>query len=130
MGLRKRYRKRPNQLVTAAQLNLDTAGFTYRKWGAMQHCKPGDWLVDNAGEIYTVDAQSFARTYVQTSPGRYSKSGAVWEEVAAVAGAIPTKEGKTHYNPGDYLVFNDSDETDAYSVTAARFEALYEEIVG
>lgn len=111
------------------QLNLDTAGFTYMKWGAMQQCKAGDWIVDNAGEIYTVDAQSFAASYEQTSPGRYIKSGVVWAEIAAAAGAIRTKEGKTHYNAGDYLVFNNGDEADAYSMPAARFEALYEEFI-
>jgi hypothetical protein len=31
--------------------------------GAEQRCKRGDWLVDNGGEVYTVDGDSFARTY-------------------------------------------------------------------
>jgi len=42
---RRRYEKNPTSFVTAVQLDLDTDGFTYRKWGHGQRCKRGDWLV-------------------------------------------------------------------------------------
>ena len=45
METRKRYRKKEGQFVTAVRLDLDFDGLTYRKWGADQRCKPGDWLV-------------------------------------------------------------------------------------
>ena len=56
--------KRPDQKVHAVRLDLETDGFTYRKWGAEQRCKRGDWLVsnpDDAGnsDTYTVDADTF-----------------------------------------------------------------------
>jgi hypothetical protein len=126
MGDRRRYRKKPDQFVVAVQLALDTEGFAYRKWGSDQHCKPGDWLVDNNGDIYTVDREVFAATYRQASPGRYIKTTPIWAEQATAAGVVKTKEGASHYAAGDYLVANNQDGTDAYCVTAAKFEAMYE----
>jgi hypothetical protein len=126
MGTRHRYRKRPNQFVLAVPLALDIDGFTYRKWGAEQRCKRGDWLVDNDGDMYTVDADVFARTYRKVEPGRYVKTTPVWAEIATQAGAVTTKEGESHYQTGDYLVYNNEDGTDAYCVSAAKFEEMYE----
>jgi hypothetical protein len=126
MGPRLRYRKKPDQFVIAVRLTLDTPGFTYRKWGADQRCKRGDWLVDNEGDVYTVDGEVFARTYRQLAPGRYVKTTPVWAEVATGAGAVATKEGQSHYVAGDYLVFNEEDGKDAYCISARKFEAMYE----
>lgn len=125
MGGRRRYIKRPDQTVVAVQLALDTEGFTYRKWGGVQTCKAGDWIVNNGGDTYTVDQETFARTYRQTGPGTYVKAAPVWAEVATEAGAVQTKEGVTRYQPGDYLVFNQEDGGDPYAVTAERFESMY-----
>jgi hypothetical protein len=127
MGTRHRYIKRPDQFVVAVQLSLDTEGFGYRKWGAEQRCKRGDWLVDNAGDVYTVDADVFARTYREVAPGHYVKTTPVWAEVATEAGSVPTKEGRSHYRRGDYLVYNNEDGTDAYCVSAEKFEAMYQQ---
>ena len=124
--MRQRYRKRPSQSVVAVRLALDTAGFNYRKWGAEQRCKANDWLVDNDGDVYTVDCDVFARTYRQVEPGRYVKTTPVWAERASAAGAVKTKEGESHYDAGDYLVFNNEDGTDGYCVSASKFEAMYE----
>ena len=126
MAKRRRYRKRPDQLVVAIRLDLETPGFSYRKWGAEQRCKPGDWLVDNGGDIYTVDREVFARTYRQVEIGHYVKTTPVWAEVASVAGAVKTMEGESHYQAGDYLVYNNEDGTDGYCISAAKFEAMYE----
>lgn len=126
MGQRRRYRKKATSVVTAVRLDLDTDGFTYRKWGGVQRCKPGDWIVDNAGDIYTVDADVFARTYRPVSPGLYVKVTPVWAAIADVEGAIQTKEGVSHYAPGDYLVYNEEAGTDGYCMSAEKFEAMYE----
>lgn len=126
MSEKKRYRKRADLTVTAVRLDLDTDGFTYRKWGGLQTCKAGDWLVNNQGETYTVDAQSFAASYREVSPGVYFKHGEVWAAVAEHDGVIPTKEGGTHYRAGDYLVYNQDQEEDAYAVSSEVFEAQYE----
>lgn len=124
--MRQRYRKRADQFVLAIRLSLETEGFGYRKWGDAQRCKAGDWLVDNDGDVYTVDADAFARTYRRVEPGRYVKTTPVWAERAANAGSIATKEGLTHYAAGDYIVFNDEDGTDGYAVSPPKFEAMYE----
>jgi hypothetical protein len=126
MAHRKRYRKKTDKGVVAVQLNLDTEGFAFKKWGAEQRCKPGDWLVDNAGDTYTVDAEVFVRTYRNVSPGIYVKSTPVWAEIATRAGFVPTKEGKSHYRPGDYLVFNNENGSDGYCVSPEKFLTMYE----
>ncbi len=126
MGARKRYRKKPDQFVIAVQLNLDTEGFSYQKWGAVQRCKRGDWLVDNGGDVYTVDDDVFARTYNTAGPGKYVKTTTIWAVVATKNGSVPTKEGESHYQAGDYLVSNNEDGTDAYCISAEKFQAMYE----
>jgi hypothetical protein len=125
-----RYRRRPDRPVTAVRLALDTEGFSYLKWGGVQRCKQGDWLVDNAGDIYTVDADVFARTYRPSSPGQFVKVGVVWARVARAQGFVETKEGASHYEPGDYIVCNREDGGDAYCMTAEKFAALYEKDEG
>ena len=126
MGKRRRYRKRVDQFVVAVQLDLNTAGFSYRKWGGEQRCKQGDWIVDNDGDIYSVDAEVFAKTYRKTGDGIYVKTTPIWAEVASQAGSVVTKEGESHYQSGDYLVYNNEDGKDAYCISAAKFESMYE----
>lgn len=121
-----RYRRRPGTRVIAVRLDLEMDGFTYRKWGATQTCKPGDWVVLNGDDTYTVDADTFAATYVSVGDGVYEKRGYVWAEPATEAGEIATKEGATHFAAGDYLVFNDEDGADGYAVSRRRFHELYE----
>lgn len=125
---RLQYRKRGGQTVVAVQLALETSGFTYRKWGGIQTCKPGDWIVDNDGDVYTVDRESFARTYEQVGRGTFAKTAPVWAEVAGEAGEVRTKEGTTAYAPGDYLVYNEEGGGDAYAVAREKFEAMYERV--
>jgi hypothetical protein len=126
-AVRHRYLRRPDVPVVAVRLALETPGLVYRKWGGEQRAKAGDWLVDNDGDVYTVDADSFARTYRATGsgPGTYVKTTPIWATRAARAGAVHTKEGITHYEAGDYLVSNNDDDTDQYAVAAAEFERLY-----
>ena len=126
MGNRRRYRKKADQFVVAVQLDLDTDGFIYRKWGAEQRCQQGDWVVDNDGDHYTVDGEVFARTYRKISPGIYVKTTPIWAEVASEPGQVDTKEGVSRYQAGDYLVSNNEDGTDAYCISAAKFESMYE----
>ena len=109
MSPRRRYRRKPNQFVIAVQLRLDTAGFSYRKWGDDQFCKAGDWLVDN--EVHR-------GAYVKTTP--------VWAETAEEHGRVATKEGHSHHAKGDYLVFNNEDGTDGYAVSSDKFHSMYE----
>lgn len=122
----KRYRPRADQIIVAIPLRLDTIGFSYHKWGGVQRCKPGDWLVDNDGDIYTVDAEVFAATYHEVRRGTYLKSTPVWAEAATEDGSVATKEGRTQYKKGDYVVFNNQDCTDGYAMSVTKFESRYE----
>ena len=126
MATRRRYRKRPDQFVVAVQFDLDADGFTYRKWGGEQRCKQGDWLVDNDGDVYTVGQEVFAKTYRRLNPGIYVKTTPIWAEQAFEPGKVATREGVSHYHSGDYLVYNNEDGTDAYCISAVKFESMYE----
>ena len=128
MSNRRRYIKRTTEFVTAVQINLDLDSFIYRKWGATQHCSRGDWLVDNKGDVYTVENGSFERTYRYTGPGTYVKSTPVWAEVATMAGEVSTKEGITHFDAGDYLVYNEPGAADGYAVPKDEFDRMYEPV--
>jgi len=123
------YQKRKGNPVTAVQINLelDNGGIAYRKWGDKQWAKQGDWFVDNSGEVYTIDAESFAKTYKITSvPGQYVKTGKVWAERAEDNGVIQTKEGQSHYSKGNWLVYNEPGRRDGYVVSHDRFAEMYE----
>lgn len=123
---RQRYRPKADRTVVAVQLRLDTEGFRYQKWGHEQRCKPGDWLVDSDGDIHTVNSESFARTYREVRPGAFVRTAPVWAESVADQGTIETQEGRTSYGKGDYLVSNNEDGSDAYAISAERFQELYE----
>jgi hypothetical protein len=125
VNTRQTYFKRVTEFVVAVQVDLDTPGFTYQKWGGTQACKPGDWLVNNGGDTYTIDRDTFARTYRAAGPGTFVKKTPVWAEVARTAGSVRTKEGSTSYEPGDYLVYNEPDGGDAYAVSKKEFERMY-----
>lgn len=112
------------------RLAFDADGFLfrYRKWGGEQRAKAGDWLIDNNGDVYTVDAVVFARSYravYEKGPGSYVKTTPIWAERAEKPGVVPTKEGSTQYQTGDYLVSNSDDDSDRYAIAAEKFETLY-----
>lgn len=125
MELRK-YRRKPDQYVIAIALELETEGLSYVKWGGPQRAKRGDYLVENDGEVYTVEREVFLRTYRRVAPGHYVKTTPVWAAPAATAGSVPTREGVTQYQPHDYVVSNDRAGTDRYAVAREKFEAMYE----
>ena len=124
--MRSRYQRKKNHFVVAVQLAIETEGFTFQKWGGVQRVKAGDWLVDNEGDVYSVDEAEFARTYREIERGRYWKAAPVWAERADGPGHVQTLEGTTHYEAGDYIVANDAAGPPAYAVSAAKFEAMYE----
>ena len=128
MQKRKLFRKRPKYHVTAVQLDLAFDGFSYQKWDGKQTCKPGDWLVNNNGDIYTIDKEYFRDYYQSISPGVFEKIGEIWAEVAIENGSIKTKEGLTAYNEGDYLVFDRQEGGEGYAIKKHIFERMYEQI--
>jgi hypothetical protein len=130
MTRRVKYRKKSSQFVVAVRLDLETEGLSYQKWGGPQRAKRGDWLVDNDGDVYTVDGKVFARTYRRLRPGCYVKKTPVWAEVAAETGSIRTKEGASQYRKGDYLVYNHRNGGDGYCMSPAKFKAMYKRDAG
>ncbi len=122
----KKYRKKAEKFIVAVQLDLDTEGFEYEKWGSKQKCKKGDWLVKNGTEIYTIDQEVFKKSYKEVSDGKFVKIIPVWAEEALNVGYILTKEGKSYYQVGDYLVFNDEQKNDGYCISRYEFNSLYE----
>ena len=122
---RRRYISREDRAVVAIRLLLDTEGLVYRKWAEEHRAKAGDWLVDKDGDVYTVDAAVFERTYRQIGQGRYVKTASVWAVRADKAGSVRTKEGATAYEAGDYIVSNSADGFDEYAISARKFESLY-----
>jgi PHD/YefM family antitoxin component YafN of YafNO toxin-antitoxin module len=127
---KKTYRKKDDQPIIAIQLDLDTDGLVYQKWGAEQRGKKLDWVVNNGGEVYTIDRESFDSTYEKISPGLYRKIAVIYAEKAEEAGSVETKEGKSHYVEGDYIVSNKADGSDAYCISADKFAEMYEEVPG
>jgi hypothetical protein len=126
---KRKYVRNPGRPVAAVQLALETDGLVYRKWGAEQRAKKNDWLVDNDGDLYTVDADVFAKTYKpvdrERNPGAYVKTTPVWAEEATEAGSVETKEGVTRYEAGDYIVSNQPDGSDSYAIGGEKFRQLY-----
>ena len=122
----KRYRRREMTTVTAVQIALNTEGFTYKKWGDVQVVRAGDWLVNNNGNVYTVDHEVFERTYTKVSTGVYKKTGVVWVEEAQTAGKVRSTSGFTNYSAGEFVVFNDEDRADGWAMSVEEFTRLYE----
>jgi hypothetical protein len=123
-----KYQKKATQSVIAVKLDFERLLFSFHKWGARQRAKAGDWVVDNDGEVYTVDARSFARSYRRVGPGRYLKTTPVWARVATANGRIQTREGSTGYQRGDYLVSNLRSGADSYAMPRSRFLAMYRRV--
>lgn len=120
------YKRRMNTTVTAVQIDLDTEGLTYTKWGGQQRCHRGDWLINSDTDCYTVSDKSFQRTYRQQSPGRYIKHSLVRATKALDSGKLTTQEGETAYSVGDYLINNSDDVSDSYAISEHTFHDLYE----
>jgi hypothetical protein len=128
-AVRRKYVRNPERPVAAVQMSLETEGLVYTKWGGQQRAKQGDWLVDNDGDVYTVDSEVFARTYRAVdrvrNPGAYVKTTPVWAIEATEPGSVSTMEGASQYNAGDFIVSNDPDGADSYAIARDKFHALY-----
>lgn len=129
----RQYTRKANN-VAAVQLNFTNGDddrislFKYHKWGDVQKCKPGDWVVYNQGETYTIDKESFESTYEQVSLGVYKKVSSVWAKEASEDGKLKTKEGYTHFKEGDMIVSNDAEFDDSYAMSREKFDELYESV--
>lgn len=127
----KYYKRKKTPPITAIQLNFDVPKdqkvmFKYEKWGATQQCKPGDWLAKNGDEVYTIDAESFKKTYTKVEGDLYEKTVGVYATKAKEDGSINTKEGTTHYKTGDWIVYNDEGLTDGYAISDTKMRSMYD----
>lgn len=122
----KKYYKKKSLIVNAMQIALPDCEVNYKKWGGDQTAKSGDWIVENNGESYTVEEESFKNTYQHIKADQYKKTAPVWAEVTEQAGKISTKEGESEYSAGDYLVYNNADRTDGYATKKQDFESNYQ----
>lgn len=120
----RRYRK--SVAIIAIQLNLETDGLDYKKWGGPQHAKAQDWIVSSNGEVYTIDAESFANTYEPVGQGQYKKTAPTWARPTSADGEIATKEGISKYKAGDWLASNDVDGNDMYTISSETFKKTME----
>lgn len=128
MAERAYFRKKANRPVIAVQIDIDFDEIRYQKWGDTQRCKPGDWLVNNNNDTYTVNREYFRTHYKNISPGVYEKEGEIWAEVAPENGTIKTIEGSTAYIAGDYLVFDRQIGGTGYAIGKVDFERMYDKI--
>ena len=122
----KKYVPKLDATVIAVQIDLDTQGITYMKWGAEQRCSRGDWLVNNGGDTYTVTDDTFTRTYRMERPGLYRKAASVWARVAQEKGWVRSEEGETEYEPGDYIAFHAPDAELGWAVPPVEFLERYD----
>ena len=60
----------------------------------------------------------------------YRKTGVVYARAATEPGTVVTNEGSSDYRAGDYLVFNEPDDGDAYAVSKDKFEKMYQPLDG
>jgi len=121
----RRYRKREQEPIVAIQINLETLGVAYNKWGGCQQSKRDDWLVLNGKSTYTINNDSFLATYVKVGHGHYIKTAPVWAYSATASGEIRTKEVASDYVSGNYIVSNNMDQSDSYVVRKDDFERMY-----
>jgi hypothetical protein len=96
--------------------------------GGEQRCQSKNWLVDNDGDVYIVDRDTFARIYIKVAQGYYLKTSPVWAERVSAIGSVRTQEGMTHYQTGDYLVSNNPEGKDRYAIASDRFLGTYEPV--
>ncbi|MGQ7787939.1 PGDYG domain-containing protein [Nesterenkonia sp. K-15-9-6] len=92
--------------------------------GAVMEAKPGDWIVDDDGQQWSVDAEVFAETYEAVSEGRYRKTGEVRARQIAQPTSLETLEGSDQLDAGDWVVQNASGE--CWGVSDARFRRRYQ----
>lgn len=122
----KTYRKKATHTVFAIQASIK-GNIYYEKWDHNQKATEGDYLVDNEGDVYTVEKVTFESTYTEVGDHRYAKTALVKAEQATESGKIRTLEGLSSHNAGDYIVHNPR-QGDVYVVPQNEFESVYEEI--
>lgn len=73
--------------------------------GATLRAEVGDWeLADDDGKRWTVAPDSFSRTYRRLPDGRYVKHEPVDAVRLRAPLAVPTREGSSTAEPGDWLL--------------------------
>jgi PGDYG protein len=96
-------RYQPCTVVSAHRL---VAALTWRTdRGAPMRAEPGDWeLTDEQGNRWTVEPETFARSYRRQPDGRYAKHELVDAVQLTYPLEVPTTEGVSTARIGDWLL--------------------------
>ena len=119
-------RRRPDQYVIAVQLDLDTAGFTFRKWGAEQRVQARRLARrQRRRRLHRRRGQSSRAPTASCAAAPTSRRRRCGPRRARRPAASPRRRA-ARTTGRRLLVSNDEDGSDAYAVDAAKFEAMYE----
>ena len=77
-------------------------------------------------EQMLVSASSFSHSYEPDGPGLYRKVAPVWAFVADTDGVVPSEEGSTRYEAGDYVVFQSPEHELGWAMGPDEFTRTYE----
>lgn len=98
-----------------------------RRWrtgrGSLLEARPGDWLLTDGDQEWTVAADVFDRSYRRSPDGRYLKSATVRAVRLTKATEVPTLEGRSTAAAGDWLLCGVDSEL--WPVTDAHFRRCY-----
>lgn len=93
--------------------------------GDVLHARAGDWAVtDDNGDERSVAAEVFESTHRRIGPGRYRRFGTVLARRATQREVIPTLEGDTVANEGDWILQGRHGEQ--WPVSDEQFRDSYE----
>lgn len=110
-----------NRVVHAKQLNEACTWTT--KHGSLLSAQPGDWLLKEGGQEWTVARNIFEKTYTACGEGEYVKSAPIRAVKLDAPAVISTLEGESEAKEGDYLASNP--EGDIWPIPAEEFERVY-----
>lgn len=85
--------------------------------------QPGDWLVEDGAQKWTVADAVFRETYEQVDNGTYAKRAPVFARMVSGNVTLVTLEGNIALSPGDWLVCNLNG--DCWGMTAVQFASKY-----
>jgi hypothetical protein len=118
-----RYRSRG--IVTATRLTAGRDWSTTR--GSALRAEAGDWELSTPdGDRWTVGADLFARDYARLPDGRYAKQAIVEAVRLTARTSVPTREGASVAETGDWLVRGSDGEL--WTVPAETFTDRYEPV--
>lgn len=78
--------------------------------GSTMRGKPGDWLISEGDEEWTVDQRIFEESYEEVGVTKYRKASPVRARQLENSTTLETLEGTDCLSAGDWIVMNNSGE--------------------